>query len=95
MMMSDGDDYDGGGRMIRNPTVAHYVSRMQTPIAPCPVTRELYGNTRWVLVESEVRREIRSKFFWVSQSDLDGAVAEHRERVTSSRYVAGARSVQQ
>lgn len=94
MVMSVPDD-DEGGTVIRNPTVAHYVSMMQTPIAPCPVTRELYGQTKWVLVESEVRREIRSRFFWVSGSDLDAAVAEHRERVASSRYVAGARSVQQ
>jgi len=81
--------------MIRNPSIAHYVSRMPTPITPCPVTRELYGHTKWVLVPEEVRREVRTAFFWASPSDVDAAVAVHQERVDQSRYVAGARSVQQ
>jgi hypothetical protein len=80
--------------MIKNPKVAHYVSRMKTPIVPCSVTRELYGTTKWVLVEDEVRRELKREFFWIGQSDLEAAIEEHRYRVDSGRYVAGARSVQ-
>jgi hypothetical protein len=79
--------------MIRNPSIAYFVARQVTPIVPCSVTLELYGYKRWVLVEQEVRREIKHNFFWASEKDVEGAVLVHRERVEKSWYSAGARVV--